>query len=704
MKAALLYSTAVVAIFASAYDNAAIAADSDSGIETVVVTAEKTSKDIQRVPAAVTAVSGQKLVEMGVTDLSGVQFLVPSVRFQHQSDVTETFIRGIGSGFDGPWVPESVATNFNGQSLPRDLTGASLYDLASVEVLPGPQGTLYGRSAVGGVVNINAQRPTSDLNGYATVSAGNYGAIASTAVANIPLSDDFAVRAAFNQDYNDGYNKDGTYSSNSYAGRLSARYTPSNNFSVYVWGSYYHDRPNIAPLIYFPEEKNDPYNPPKYDSSSTPYYPPFGLNNTIWKGDYESETLGAEVKFTLGDAEFTYIPTYLHGNSADKRPIAGLLENNVFDINQVSQELRVANATPSRLSYIAGVYWLQNNTDTDYVLGPYFGGGHIPNRNQSLAFYGQTTYSITDAFRLTAGVRYSVDKTKNSNGQAFFPIFDPLTFTFLKGVVPYTFDKKWSHINWKGGFEYDIADTSMLYGNIQTGFNPGTYDSNAIPLNPDRAVLPQEVTAYTLGIKNRLLDDHLLLNVEGFYYDYKNLILQQYNAATGGIIIYNAPKSTIKGLQIDATYRITENDQISANLGFTDGHLEHFIAGGFNYSGFQLPSSPRTTATLGYQHIFDFGTDGNVTFNVNSYLSSGFWGLFDHSPGSHQGAYSNTDLTLTYSPASGNWDASLWVKNLEDNAILSATGESPQPYPRKVVAYVEPPRTYGVRLTYRFNP
>ena len=308
-----------------------------------------------------------------------------------------------------------------------------------------------------------------------------------------------------------------------------------------------------------------------------------------------------------------------------------------------------------------------------------------------------------DTFRLTGGARVSEDKNITDGAYAIFPIFNPVTFQFDQGRVPFNFDRKWKHTDWKIGFEADIGEASMLYANVQTGYNPGSFDSNAIPLTASRDIRPQEVTALTAGLKNRFFNRKFLLNVESYYYDYKDLILQQFNAATGNIIIYNAPKSKIWGGSLETSYILTEHDRITANVGYNHATIKEFTLGGVDYAGYTLPNAPRWTASLGYQHVWDLPADASLTFRADSYLNSGFYGLYNHIAGSHQDGYMKSDLALTYAPASGRWDLGVWVKNLENETVIAAMGQTAQPYPRTAAAYIEPPRTYGVRLHFKLG-
>src|SRR3984957_10131329 len=204
-------------------------------LEEVVVTATKQTTSLQKTPAAVTVLSGDSLISAGVTDIRAAQDFVPSVRFQSEGTSTEIYIRGVGGSLDDPQVEPPTSFNFNGIYVPREATSVPLYDVNQIEVLPGPQGTLYGRSSLGGTVNVNFNRPTKEYQTRVELEAGDYSLFHVSAVQNLPVGQTFAARLAVDDLQHRGYQPSGADSQRDFSGRLGALYEPNDQFSIYLW-------------------------------------------------------------------------------------------------------------------------------------------------------------------------------------------------------------------------------------------------------------------------------------------------------------------------------------------------------------------------------------------------------------------------------------------------------------------------------------
>src|ERR1700730_7038874 len=211
------------------------ATESDALAE-IIVTAEKQTQNLQRTAAAVTAISADTLIEAGVGNLIEAEKLVPSVRFQAEGDNTQVFIRGVGANLDQANVEPNVAFNFAGIYLPREATSAGFFDVEQFEVLPGPQGTLYGRSAIGGTINVTPTRPGFNNDGSVLLEVGNYAAVHGTVTQHFKATDGRALRAAVDYNRNDGVEETGAQSKNDTSARLSATLNPTQQLSIYLWG------------------------------------------------------------------------------------------------------------------------------------------------------------------------------------------------------------------------------------------------------------------------------------------------------------------------------------------------------------------------------------------------------------------------------------------------------------------------------------
>ena len=664
----------------------------------IVVTALRTGQNIQKTPAAVTAISGDALAQQRIVTLQGVQNLSPAARFSQNEVSTRIFIRGVGSAIDNYYVPETTAVNLNGTYLPRFATVGGLYDVSSIQILPGPQGVLYGRSAGGGAIVINTNRPVNTAGAAGTFQYGNYNTVHFDGMANLPVTDTLAVRGAVYFNRNDGYGSFNTYVDNSASFRLSALWRPTTEFSLFVWGSYFKQdgKPPVVQYIPFVDPSH-PWAIPKID-------PVTGLDNTA--GAFENFKYGIggyEAKYDAGFATIENTGSVLRQTDTALRKLVGNNQTTDNAQTQFTEALHIFGKSGG-LSWIAGVDWLHAKSRQTILFGIHQLGNIFPIvRTDSISGFAQGTYSVSDSFRVVAGVRYSHDTLYlHGTGSA---CFGPCVYN------PIDFDKGWSHADLKGGVEYDLTPKILAYANVQTGYAPGTLNTYANSTLFNKEVQPQTLLAYTAGVKSTTDDGKFDLNLEGYYYTYKNLIITAFNTSIGQASLYNAPHAYIGGAQLMAKFRPTSNDTLSANVAWTHGIYGNYQPNAVtrNLDGLQLVFTPTWTATLSYEHRFELAGGARVDARVASYLSSSYWGTFDHSAQAQQGSYSKTDASLTYHAASGIWSAGAWVANIENTAVktaLVASGYGPgtttpnTPYVGSTL--LEPPRTYGLTLGFKF--
>ena len=665
----------------------------NAGLEVITVTAHKVSADLQKTAAAVTALSGETLLAAGVYDIRGVQNLMPSVRFQAENASTELYVRGVGSTLDLPNIEPPNAFNFNGVYIPREGTSVGLFDIESIELLPGPQGTLYGRAALGGAVNVEFKRPTQELETSGLLELGDYSLLHGTLVQNLPLTDDLALRGAFDYLQRDGYLATGADSMDDYAARLSALYTPTDALDIHVWvhGAKKDSKsPNLV---------RRGYNGGTFDGNPNAFNTSDPWDDRIDPGapsaspqDYENLVLGARLDWDLGDMALTYIPGYFYLDwSADYwlENIPALL---TAHYNQVTNELRLASDTDSKLKWLTGLYVYQVTNSGDFIAGGFPLSQISRNRLEGYAVFGEATYSLTPVLRLTAGGRFSWDQREGEGQTAF--------------GQPFSADEDYDNVDWKLGLEMDLGDAAMAYATIQTGYQPGTY--NAFPATPEATNLVKSatMTAYTAGIKSRFLDDRLQLNDEVFYYDYADLLVQSFNLNTALLTTFNAAQTTIWGNQLDLLFMPTGRDRLNLSAGYLNAEYDDFIVPeGVNigipkrdFGGYPLQNAPEWTVTAGYQHDFPVGP-GHLLARLETRYEDSFWGTFAQFRGTEQQDYFKTDASLTYYAADERWSVGLWVKNIENEAVIAAatTGQF-GPYAN---VFLEPPRTWGARFTFR---
>ncbi len=677
-------------------------ADTGSGgqVSDIIVTAQKRSENVQRVPAAVTALGGELLVRSGVSDLVAVQNYVPSVRFQTQGSAVEIYIRGIGQTYEVPNSEPPTAFNFNGIYLARELASQPMYDIARVEVLPGPQGTLYGRSALGGAVNIITERPSDSLETKGVVELGNYDLVHVTGIQNLPVSDKMSVRAAVDYTNRDGYLKTGAGAVDALSGRLSFLIQPTDNFTAFLFGQHTRGRgagqnlvnkgfnPNTFQIDRESFLKDDPWD----DRLDAQYTGLSGPVRAVPKR-YNGTILGGQFDLDVGDdATITFIPSYGKLRYHDIFYITALLNDLSYDLEQYSGELRASGNT-GNLNWVVGLnaYRATNSVNQRLSLGP------IPlnfydttNRSKGLGAFVHLTYSLSDSLRLLAGGRYSDDSRKG---------FGLATDSAGLNTIPWENAVSSSRFDWKAGIEYDVAPRVMAYAIAQSGYQPATY--NAAPSTPTASALVDAptITAFTAGLKGRFLDNKLQVNTEAFYYIYKGLPLQAFDLQLQLNAIFNAERVEIYGNQLDVVFQPTANDNLKLSVGYLHARQTDAVTpSGLDVSGLQMQNAPDWTISAGYSHDFQF-SGGYLRAAVDSRYESSFFGDYLHTVGARQKAYTMTNASLTFN-SNDKWSIGVWIKNIENEAVQASTASGGIPGP--VAAALQAPRTFGLRATFGY--
>jgi len=675
------------------------AAESDALAE-ITVTAEKQTQNLQKTAAAVTAISADTLIEAGVGNLIEAEKLVPSVRFQAEGDNTQVFIRGVGANLDFPNVEPNVAFNFAGIYLPREADSAAFFDVQQLEILPGPQGTLYGRSAIGGTINLTPTKPGFNNEGETLLEAGNYSAVHVTVTQNIKVSDSVALRAAADYTRNSGFMVTGADSKNDPSLRLSAIINPNDRLSVYLWAQGAQKNGYHSNLV---NKGTDPgtgtycetcffYGNAWNDTRTGPYAGPFGTTERE-KDHYKTYMVGGQIDYQFDGATLSYLPSYLYLDSVPLYWLSAIQSSNTAHYNQLTQELRLTGTGAGPLKWLVGLgYYDSRNSGTETLFTnlpfAFYQTNVDADRLAGYSAFGQVTYSLTDTFRLTGGGRASSTK-RTANG------FEVVAL----GGLPYDFDKTYNHFDWKVGFEQDLAPKVMVYGTVETGYQQGTF--NALPNTPtySNEVQPEKLLSYTAGIKTRWLDDRLQINNEIYYYDYHNLIIQAYSIAAPYNIIFNGNKVGIRGDQLDVLAKVTQQDQMNFNLGYSRSRNKDVVdpTTGISYDGLSPPYSPDWTGEAGFTHTIPWG-DANIRAHIDWRYESSWFADYVHNKGTQQVPSNKGDASVTYDASI--WTAGLWIKNITNRAVIAATAAAGVPGP--ATAYLDDPRTYGVRFTVKY--
>ena len=759
-----------------------------AGLRTIVVTAQRVEENSQRAAVAVDVLDGSDLVEAGITDAGRLGELVPAVTISKQGTGNQIFVRGVGNFTVVPVSDPAIAFNYDGVYIGRpSSTTASFFDLQRIEVLKGPQGTLYGRNATGGAINVIPQRPKlGEFSGYLTASYGSFNEFIAEGAINAPMGENGALRVSANVIDRDGYYEDGTSDDKSMAIRVQmmAELTPELTVRVAAdysdlggvgTGSVYKGRYQYAGpagYIFIPSNLSDSgglYTPESQAFRVTASAGPAGrrvdaLNFFPYRNDHHYG-FNAEIEYEASFGTFTIIPAYRISelDFVSAAP-AFLFRQNETD-KQFSLEARLTGDRIGIFNYTLGAFYYHETIDSRQ--GVYISALAAALRDQletkSIAPFARLTANLTDDLRLVGGVRYTRDKKSfvengisgtivcqiitpmgpNCPNAPLFPFdtqFNDLPFPFpaagqIPPVVPVgggaigirndrvsNARQTTERVTWRGAAEYDLGPSSLLYASVETGFRSGGFSAAA----GFETYQPEFITAYTLGSKNRLLDNRLQLNVEAFLWKYRN---QQVNFvgldANGNTAnqTRNIGRSEIKGVEVESQFLVTPTTLISANVQYLDAEAKSFIfqlpaTGGIppltgcpitpsttaglvnvNCSGFQNYNSPKWTVNLAAQQTIEL--DGfDLVFGVDTQYKSSRFIAFAYLPEQRAPSFWRTNAQVTLMTDDERWSLTGYVRNIENdrNPYFSTN----TPLTNFIVTSSFAPRTYGVRASVKF--
>ncbi|WP_228350455.1 TonB-dependent receptor [Rhodocaloribacter litoris] len=706
-------------------------------LKDVVVTAENRTALAQDVPIAMALLSGEELETTGTTDLLQLQFEAPGLHLVQNTIFNQIGIRGVSSqaGGESELSDQAVTLNIDGEYINRPTSlNAALYDLERVEVLKGPQGTLYGRNATAGAINIITNKPVLRRT-EASVSGqyGNYNLVKLTGALNLPLGDVAAIRLAGLLDRHDGYRDGGPAGriddGNVMGLRLGLRLDPAATFSLYVAGEY---------------NRTDQQAPSQYGvnvaqaAPSLIGQPPATFSTELPK-DFDVATGGflkidqyalrGRLRYSFGPAWLTYTGGYRYAELAGYQPLNGFLPetfsfDNNFGINTHSHELRLNGETP-RFIWQTGMFYGYENQDVRRGLflpaaaGAF--GGRIPFLNYSIfdvtsstfGVFGQATYNVTEQLGLTGGLRYTHDEKKRTGQQLGVPPFVPGAPAYFypdarpqlndPGMVDRFGEGNWSQVTWMVNADYDFTEDNMAYAKVSTGYKAGGFDE----LGPYD---PEYLTAFEVGSKNRFLDARLRLNGSTFFYAYRDQqVTVFFNTEIGGTT-QNAGSTNIFGIELDGEFLATARDRFRFSINFLEAKYHKFptlvnvVSGdqvSVDLSGNRPVHSPRWILIGGYDRDVPLGP-GILNIGVKTQYKSAYYLTPFNFAMERQDAYTKTDVDVAYRHPDGRWEIGAFVHNLEDNRIITYaafTGGGIDLYNWIFGA----PRTYGVRLSYLFR-
>ena len=661
----------------------AAAADPGDQLTPIVVVGQKENRGLQVAPEAITAITGDTLEQNAIhsaTDLNGmVPGLVIGESDGYNFDLT---IRGIGLNSpqdDGS--PASVSLHQNGFFIPNPLAlSLGFLDVDHIEVLRGPQGTVFGQNSVGGTLNIITTQPTFDaVKGYANAEFGSLNLVHLRGAVNLPVSSTFAVRLAGDYDKQDGFVRAtgvpgnfGLNDINNYQVRISALWQPGDDFSLL--GTL--ERSKV--LQHEPESKNI------LDTNPNPYQ-----ESSDWPGIYNIEQTIGTLTGTLNLNSMTFKSLtslqYMNHDGSNSEsgltiPVATNLyggENDQYTLHKnyaVTQEFDLSSKPGGRVDWVVGAFYLESRITDAYaqylrnpgqpgapntiglpdpvaeaIAGPEIAAGTLyfesanSLRRTSVSGFGQASYHVNDEVRATAGFRYTADQNSTLLDNYYG---DPL----LGGGIVHLHQSS-SKLTWKVGLEDQLTRDNLLYGSISTGFKPGGGNPGTAPAVVPANYAPETITAFEVGSKNSMLDNTFIANLAAFYYIDKNM---QYHAEDlinfdGGVD--NLPKVNIYGLEGEFTVLLPAHFRLDAALTAQRGHIATHIASLDNLAGNAANSAFQNQYGFGDFLSAEFGQPcadlPNCTGVLSALRAKGYRDVYGNAPPNLPAYTANVSLSQT---------------------------------------------------------
>jgi len=693
---------AVAATNAAGADAAQV--PSEVRLEEVVVTAQRRPEKLQSVPIAITALSAESLEGAHVQTTMDLQFKVPSLEYTMTNGFAQARMRGIGNSNNQVQVDPSVGTYIDGFYISGPQSGLSnLLGVERVEVLNGPQGTLYGRNSVGGAINIYTLTPTQETDAMLALTGGNYGTAQANGYVSGGLGDKLAVGIYVAGRRNDEFTNQiviGPTSSkklnhdDSGAVRIKAVYTPSDWLKFTASAEF--SESNSGDFAVFRADTAD----------STPLGWGFGATHVSDKytqitnqPDWYKQRASTYILRTDVDldwARLVGISGYRHlvfkgetdADSTDANLFSFEDENS---IQMFSQELQLISPEASSLKWIGGLYYSNQQAGQNPFLlkslppispFPAATAQRFDVLFNSYAAFAQATIPLTvvaQDLNLTLGARYTVD-VQHFRASQFSSFLDVAT-NEPASPIPGTqiefphLSKKWSAFTPKVTLDYQVLPSTMVYATWAKGYQEGIFNG-ASPASPG-PVNPEKLTSYEVGSKLTRWDNRAWLNLAAFHYDFKDLQVQATpNANTVVAIIENAARAKYEGVEGTANVQLTSDLKLSGGVTYVYSYYNSFpnaavlIPNGPPFpfglqtvvrdvSDTNVERSPRwvTTLSVGYDHKLDSGNHAHA--NIDWYRNSGFFwqaGELDH-----ENAYNILNGSIGYTM--GRWDASFWITN-----------------------------------------
>lgn len=695
----------------------------EPGIQDIVVTAQRRSERLQDVPIAVTAVSGDDLLARGLNSATDLNMATPNLNVNRTVKTQIVYLRGVGNNSASPGQEQNVAIYVDGVYYPSMAANVfSFNNVERIEVLRGPQGTLFGRNTTGGLIQVVTKDPTDDLSGDFQAGYGNFDTYMASAYISGGVTD--TLRADFALQYSnqrDGWGKNLVTGSDVYRGRdLNLRskivFEPNDMTKFTLSGIYFNAKSD------FTSRTVQPCAPRLGGLDCVPIPSDIpGFGNLPYTGFYNTQsgldifertrlrTLSLRYDQDIGFARLVNTSAYQKTKSylqldGDGVPAYQRISLWTDITESFSNEVQLLSPEGSSFDWIAGVFFFWSKAGSQPLQQT------TPTTSQSI-FSSTSTHSFSgfaqvgiplgENTRLTAGARYTIDKKS-------------LTARIVNDVSGVTTNyptrrETFSDPTFKVSLDHHLSPDALLYASISTGFKSGLYNTSSPTAPP---VDPEKITSYELGAKLDLFDRRFRLNTAFFYYDYRDLQLIGYDGRT--TFLQNASNAEIYGAEADFNAVLTDQFSFRGSAGYTHGRYTDFpgaqsnsnvnpvtgvttsIPAGLDASGNHLGRTPTFTGNVGFDYSVPVSF-GAVDLSGTFYHNSGF--AWDVDNRLKEKAYQLLNMSATWTSKDEAFNVRLWADNILGTKYCAAQQSGNATLDQCSAAA---PRTYGVVFGFKF--
>ena len=730
-------------------------------IEEIIVTARRREESLWTVPGSVSAFSERQLRDLQATDMRQVQYAVPNFHFQRSdSSNAAVYLRGIGQNDSLPFVEPGVGVYIDDVYVARTQAAfVELFDVERVEVLRGPQGTLYGRNSPGGAVKLITRQPADEFEAYAELGTGNLNAKIYNGRISGPLSSDgrWKGKISLSGVKRDGYSENPVLGgsdgdTNTLSFRSGLDFEPSDNLDLELRWEGKFERPNRSltpirktPLTLFPDPVGDPFNPVTYLPTEEAFGSPYVVEGTA-NILADLTTHGASFKSRWQFKDDWYLESITAYRSlswdfvldADSTPHP-VLDIPVYeDADQFSTELRVAYESDSGRSFTGGVFYFNDHdivlagfddaSASFQFLGLFFplisvgvpsgGYGESDQRTRSIAAFADITFPISDTTSVEIGARYTNDEKEITRRGEFF--FDPtLSLSldqppFLAGVgFPGEYlqgEQDWNAVTPRAVLSYQPNDSVTVYGSVSRGFKSGGFPGRAFAGSEFEPFDPETVWTFETGIKGRDPENRFTYSAAYFYNDYNDLQLNGFgqDPVTGQFVslFTNAASAEIQGIESVVSYRPNNRLSIDASVGYLNAEYEEFetLVNGVltDVSTRRLPNAPEWTGFLGVTYSDQLTPGIAGTFHVDVAYKGDHANESSDSPNLAVAAATYLNAFVSIAASDQSWEVRVGGTNLTDEARAAQSFNTAE-FSGVETAFMGPPRQYDIRLLLRFQ-